>query len=179
MEIWKKIPKFDNQYEISSFGRIRSLQATIVRSNGWKYNRKSKVLKPDITHSGYAIGAVCVDKKMVSYKIHRLVAELFIPNHENKPTVNHINGIKHDNRVENLEWATMKENVTHAHKTGLAYILKGSEIGNSILKESDVISIRKEFKPRVVTRAFLAEKYKVSEATIKDILHGRTWKHLL
>lgn len=178
MEIWKKISKFNNQYEISNKGRIRSTYKVLFRSNGRKHTRRSKVLKPDIKHSGYAIGAVCVDKKMISYKVHRLVAELFIPNPKNKETVNHKNGIKHDNRVENLEWATRKEQSVHARDNGLTTILRGSDIGNSVLKEYQVIEIRTKFKPRVYTRKMLAEEYGVKECTIKDILHRRSWKHL-
>lgn len=178
MENWKKIERFNNEYEISDKGRIRSTDKVIKKRNGVNYTRKGKVLKPDIKHSGYAIGAVCVDKKMISYKIHRLVADAFISNPENKETVNHKNGIKHDNRVENLEWFTRKEQSIHARDTGLTTILRGSDIGNSVLKEHQVIEIRKKFKPRVYTRRMLANEYGVKECTIKDILHRRSWKHL-
>lgn len=179
MEIWKNIPKFKNEYQISDMGRIRSVLKVIVKSDNSKYTRRSKVLKPDIKHDGYARGAVSLVGKMIPYKIHRLVAIAFIPNPENKKTVNHINGIKTDNRAVNLEWNTQQENVTHSHKHGLAYILKGSEIGNSILKENQVVEIRAKFVPRIYTRKKLANEYGVTEATIKDILGGRTWKHLL
>lgn len=179
METWKPIAKFKGEYEVSDKGRIRSTDKTIIRSNGWKYKRVAKVLKPDINHSGYAKGSVCVDKKMIPYILHRLVAIEFIPNPENKPTVNHINGIKHDNRVENLEWSTNLEQIDHATKLGLMNYLKGSEIGNSKLKESDVIEIRRKFKPRKYTRAMLAKEYGVAETTIKDIILKRSWKHLL
>lgn len=179
MEIWKKIPKFNFEYEISNQGRLRSLHKIIIKSDGKKYTRKPKVLKQDNNHDGYSRGAISLNGTMIPYKIHRLVAEMFIPNKESKETVNHINGIKSDNRVCNLEWATREEQKTHALKNGLVSKLKGSEIGNSILKDYQVKEIRKKFTPRVYTRKMLSIEYGVSEATIKDIICERTWKHLL
>jgi hypothetical protein len=179
MEIWKKIKKFNNEYEVSNLGNIRSVHGIVTRSNGWKYTRESKQLKPSLNRSGYLAGAVCIDKKITPYIIHRLVAEEFIPNPLNKLEVNHINGNKLDNRVENLEWMTRQENMTHAYENGLVRILKGSEIGTSILNEEQVKEIRSKFIPRVYSRVKLAKEYNISEATIKDILYKRTWTHLL
>lgn len=178
MEIWKKIKKFKGDYEISNQGRIRSTDRKIERSNGWIYTRKGKILTPSKKGGGYFKGAVCIDKKMVSYKIHRLVAETFIPNPENKPEVNHIDGNKTNNNVYNLEWCTRKENIRHCIDNKLQTPFFGEQVGNSILKESDVLYIRKNFKPRVYTRKKLADKFGVSEATIKDVLSRKSWKHL-
>lgn len=178
MEQWKKIEEFNYEYEISSYGRIRSVENVIVRGNGWKYTRKSKILKPSGS-GGYLRGAVCVNKKMIPYKIHRLVALAFIPNNENKKEVNHIDGNKLNNHVENLEWCTRQENIEHCILNKLQKPFKGEEIGNSKLLEFQVIEIRNKFKPRVYSRAKLAKEYNVSEATIKDILYKRTWIHLL
>lgn len=178
MEQWKKIEEFNYEYEISSYGRIRSVENVIVRGNGWKYTRKSKILKPSGS-GGYLRGAVCVNKKMIQYKIHRLVALAFIPNNENKKEVNHIDGNKLNNHVENLEWCTRQENIEHCILNKLQKPFKGEEIGNSKLLEFQVIEIRNKFKPRVYSRAKLAKEYNVSEATIKDILYKRTWIHLL
>lgn len=178
MEQWKKIEEFNYEYEISSYGRIRSVENVIVRGNGWKYTRKSKILKPSGS-GGYLRGAVCVNKKMIPYKIHRLVALAFIPNNENKKEVNHIDGNKLNNHVENLEWCTRQENIEHCILNKLQKPFKGEEIGNSKLLEFQVIEIRNKFKPRVYSRTKLAKEYNVSEATIKDILYKRTWIHLL
>jgi hypothetical protein len=178
MEIWKAIAKFDNQYEISSFGQIRSIDGYVIRKNGWKYFRKGKILKPS-KHQGYFKGAVCVNKKMVSYKIHRLVAECFLDKESEFLEVNHKNGIKTDNTVDNLEWVTRQENIQHCIDNKLQTAFKGEEVGNSKLKENEVLDIRKKFIPRVYSRAKLAKEYNVSQATIKDILHKRTWRHLL
>ena len=113
MEIWKDIKGYECLYQISSEGRVRSLDRTIIRSNGKSQTFKGRVMKLQEDNGGY----VCVllsnttkEKKRKMYHIHRLVAEAFIPNNDNKPCIDHINTIRTDNRVENLRWCTHKEN---------------------------------------------------------------------
>lgn len=179
MEIWKKIKLLNNQYEVSNYGNVRSVTNVITRSNGRKHTVVSKVLKPATNKNGYLRVGVCVNKKLKTYSIHRLVALEFIENPLNKEEVNHINGNKKDNRCENLEWVTRKENIEHCLLNKLQTPFKGEEVGTSILKEWQVREIRKKFIPRKYSRARLAKEYNVTEATIKDILYKRTWKHLL
>lgn len=119
-EIWKDIKGYNGVYQVSTKGRVRSFNR---HGKGEYRNDEPKILKsyiPKSNISPYARVSLCSDK-MRPTPVHRLVAETFIPNPENKPEVNHINGIKTDNRVENLEWVTRSENSKHAHKTGLAY----------------------------------------------------------
>jgi hypothetical protein len=123
-EIWKDIKGYEGYYQISNLGRVKSLAKTIFCKNNRNKKVAEIILKPSISANGYPGVTLCTGKYK-RFSVHRLVAISFIPNPENKPTVNHINGVKYDNRVENLEWATYIENNRHAFDTGLTVIKKG------------------------------------------------------
>ena len=127
MEQWKDIPGYEGYYEASSIGGIRSKRRLIIRSDGKKITLKRKKLKFHLQrYLGVKIYKNGIPK---NFKVHRLVALTFIPNPENKPQINHLNGIKIDNGVDNLEWVTQSENMLHAYKTGLKKPKKGYTIG--------------------------------------------------
>lgn len=109
-EQWKQIEGYNGRYIVSDRGRVKSLR----KSTG-----EYKLLKGSKTPSGYLRVTLCLNGKPTNYGVSRLVAYAFIPNPDNKPEVNHINGIKTDNMVENLEWATRSENVKHSFVSGL------------------------------------------------------------
>ena len=118
-EIWKPICGFENWYEVSSFGRVRSLDRTVYFKNSkGKRTYKGKILKQKY-HYGYAMVNINKNKKLFCLYVHRLVAETFLPKPSDKNVVNHIDGIKSNNNVNNLEWVTHKENNIHARKLGL------------------------------------------------------------
>lgn len=101
-EIWKDLKNYEGLYKVSSCGRIISTK---------RYKKEAKY--GHNTPKGYKFFIISKNKKTKSVLMHRIIAETFIPNPENKPYINHINGDRSDNRVENLEWCTERENVSH------------------------------------------------------------------
>lgn len=127
-----------------------------------------------IIRSGYACVRLSIQGRVYNKNIHRLLAQVFIPNPENKKTVNHKNGNKTDNRVENLEWCTQSENVKHAFRIGLKSSSKGERHGSSKLTDLQVILIRKDIR----SQRKIAKEYMVCQSTIAAIKRGQLWKHI-
>lgn len=176
METWKQIPFTNGNYEASDLGNIRSTHKIIIRSNGTPHTRVSKILKPAQTKQGYLKVAFSnLAGKLKSYQVSRLVCLAWHGQPLDKSDVNHINGIKTDNRPVNLEWCTHTQNMQHASKTGLLKPRLGSLNGNSKLTEKDVLEIRlhAKFNGKNYGRKSLAEKYGVSECTIKEVVSRR------
>lgn len=137
LEIWKNIDGF-KYYQISNLGNIKSLERTESIYNYKKRTnvlrkRKEKILATRISSNGYLNISLLKNGKTTTELVHRLVAEAFIPNPDNLPQVNHINGNKQDNRVENLEWCTPSENLRHAVINGLK---KSSEKQKEVAKKN-------------------------------------------
>lgn len=106
--------------KVSEDGKVYTLDHSYLRKNGRMDNRKGKQLKPGIDKYGYERVVLTKDGIRKTYLVHKLVALAFIPNVENKTTINHIDGNKRNNNVSNLEWATEKENQIHKWENGLA-----------------------------------------------------------
>lgn len=108
-------------YTVNELGQVSSKDRMIVTIDGKSYFRKGKLLKPKKHKDGYLFVTLTKEKIKKNFYVHRLVAEAFIPNPENKPQVNHINGNKTDNTISNLEWVTNAENSRHAYNNGLYF----------------------------------------------------------
>ena len=125
-EIWKDIKGYEGLYQVSNLGRVKSLERQ-VWNRFQMVNKPEKILKPRSNYKGYVVYALFNHNKRKDYKGHWLVLSMFKDNPENKPQINHINGIKDDNRLCNLEWCTNSENQIHAIKTGLRKIYRGKD----------------------------------------------------
>lgn len=167
-EIWKDIENYRGIYQVSNLGRVKSL----VR----KRVLKERIFKLTSITNGY-IG-VCLHKNGIKIKrelVHRLVAKAFIPNPEDKPQVNHIDGVKTNNNLSNLEWNTRYENVQHAIRSGLSP--KGSANARSILTESDIPKIF-EMRSEGFLQRDIGDYFGVHKGTVNDILLRKSWSHI-
>lgn len=109
-EIWKPVVGYESNYEVSNFGRVKTIRHNVIGKDGRIMNFEPKIKKPSITRKGYYYVNLSKNGKKKCHKIHKLVMEAFVPNSENKPYIDHINTIKTDNRVCNLRWVSSKEN---------------------------------------------------------------------
>lgn len=159
-EIWKDIKGYEGLYQVSNLGRVKS------------FTKKSKgnILKPRQTNKGYLTVLLSKDNEEKTKKIHRLVAEAFIPNLNNKEQVNHINGIKTDNSVKNLEWVTNKENIKHAWNAGL---VKKNE---QLLKRLETARRNRKNTKYYLYNQELITLNKIAQ--IEHIDYGMLWKRV-
>ena len=118
-EFWKDICEYEGYYQASNFGRIRSIDRFVSQKNekGELYSRlmKGKIIQPRKQNGGYLIVWLCKNGKSKALTVHRIIANTFIPNVNCYSDVNHRNGNKEDNRINNLEWCTRSENIRHAY----------------------------------------------------------------
>ena len=161
MSEWREIPEYSGLYWVSDDGRVR--------------NRKGIILKGAKGKSGYLHVVLSKYNTPKTLDIHRLVAITFVHNKDNKGYVNHKDGNKHNNRVENLEWVSARENTYHATIFGLKNDL-GSNSSNSKLTENQVLEIR--LLANSLTNKEIAERYSISEQYVPLLLNYKRWGHL-
>lgn len=181
-EMFVDILGYEGYYQISNYGNVRSLDRVIKEKTGKTQTIKGRVLKQRTNPGGYYYVELSKNGTKATFAIHQLVAQAFLDNPKNKPTVNHINGNKLNNSLPNLEWATYSENLEHAYKTGLRRAVISSEVGSKNykrkLKPEQVIEIKRLLAAGSLTHKEIATKFSVARSTVTEIKSGRRWKHL-
>lgn len=169
-ELWKDIEGFEGLYQVSNLGNVKSLKRNIILKPGVVAYRKTK-------ESGYYI----VNLKSKPFYIHRLVAEAFIPNSENKPQINHIDCNKRNNNVKNLEWVTREENIQHAYKNNLIPITEKRREASRRIAEMYRPKISffttKEFKELQKKHGYMIKTVKIIQYT-KDHNFIKEWNSI-
>lgn len=168
----------DNSYWVTRNG-------SVITTN-WRNTGKVRFVLPANDKKGYKRVGLMISGRLCTFKVHRLVAGAYLPNPDKKPQVNHIDGNKSNNSVENLQWVTGSENMKHAIRTGLVTMCspvnkipkRGELNGGHKLTQDQVLKIRSEYAPRKVGRRELSNRYGVTESCIKDVVERRSWTHL-
>lgn len=173
-EIWKDIEDFEGLYQVSNFGRVKSL----IRP----YRRTEKILTPTPNTHGYLLVGLRRPGSVKGMLVHRLVMQAFEPiENPEEMTVNHKNFVVTDNRLVNLEWCTTLENNQHFWREGGHIDLSkttGSNHHLSVLTEEDVLSIRARYATGDYSVNGLAKILGMPEATVRYIIKRKTWKHI-
>lgn len=176
-EVWKDVVGFEGLYKVSNLGNVMGMGKSWVCGmyNGIRVKPDS-ICKQSIETNGYKQVWLSINGEGKNYLVHRLVGKAFLENHENKKDINHKNGDKTDNNLENLEWCTRSENIIHAFKNNLKKPSRGSKHGMSKLKEDDVLKIRELAGEH--TKLELAEMFGVGRRSINDIVNHKSWQHI-
>lgn len=178
-EIWLPWPAYPHRYEVSSEGRVRSVSFTKHGANvngAFSFKTKARELRQFTNNQGYMQLRLMVDGVKFTRKVHRMVAETFLENLGELPVVNHINSIRSDNRVENLEWCTIQDNVKHSYDSG-----SNSNLGTlhpaALFDEQTVLKIKllgmQGRRPCDVARELDLEYHKVQKVLVR-----KNWKHI-
>ena len=172
-ERWRSVEGLEGVYSISDRGRLRR---DVTSSN----SKAGFVLKPFPRKSGYCCYTVWHLGKMRTPLVHRMVAQAFIPNPDGKPHINHRDGNKSNNSLENLEWCTAKENVKHAMEVlgwnpKMGDHPKGEKHYKARLTQDQVDSIRARYLAGTATQYAMAKEYGVSRKTVHSLIKGHSW----
>ncbi|MGI3168444.1 NUMOD4 domain-containing protein [Pseudooceanicola sp. C21-150M6] len=174
MEAWKGIDGWP-AYEVSSTGRVRSLDRTVVTSHGVRKKLKGRVLRQNKNGSGYFQVVLSSVEKSHNAFVHRLVALTFLGQPKEGTEVCHIDGDKHNNRLENLRYGDRAANMADCKRHGTTAL--GERNPSAKITVSDVLYIRNNFDGTAQSRSELAEKFSISSAQLSGILIGKFWPH--
>lgn len=178
-EIWKNIKGYEGLYQISNYGNIKSLDRIIIYKNKYSHFHKGKYLKQEIDINGYLYISISKDGKIKKNKVHRLVAETFIFNPKNKSDVNHKDGNKQNNNIDNLEWNTHQENENHAVKNKLKSYGQDHYLTKLTNEQVKLIKwIAKNVKVKYGFWSKLSKKLNINKNIISSIINNKSWKSI-
>lgn len=172
-EVWKDVTICNAlpYYQVSNLGRVKIKARSYVDSMGRNMRINERILRQTTNRQGYKLNSIYSKERQYNMWTHRIVATEFIPNHQNKPFINHKDGIKNNNHVDNLEWCTAKENIRHSIAMGLQLPMIGETNGMSKLTNVQVLEI---FNCNLPAKE-IADKYKTKLNNIHRIKRGELW----
>ncbi len=177
MEVWKEIPKYKGRYLASNLGRIKTDKTICKDKNGKTYSIKEKIKKFFLNKNGYLTVSMCIDNVVKTEYVHYLVLSAFTNDRKDKMTVNHINEIKTDNRIENLEWLTYRENNMHGTKvkrTSDKKFKKRIKIDKKTLETIKIYNSKEE----LLKDGYKLLNTKMCCINVNKTAHGFIWKYL-
>ena len=172
--IWKDIKGYEGLYQVSDSGKVKSLTRKNIRRDGVVRILKGKKINPKLSKHGYLFVTLSKNGKLKNMSIHRLVAVAFIDNSHNKMEVNHKDGNKLNNSVDNLEWMTRKENMLHAKKNKLINY-KGDSSPNRKLTVENSKQIRKLYEKGKFTQSEIGKMFNVHQSVISNVINNKSW----
>lgn len=190
VEVWEDIKGYEGFYQVSSYGRIYSFGSEFIKKDSKRYFMEESFLNPYKSQQGYMYVKLCKLGKCKEFRVHRLVALTFISNDhpEESPVVNHKDGNKINNHVDNLEWVSYSENSLHAHRTGLMPKSNANKHGNhqgekhwgAKLTDEKVMFIRKNTRKNggKYTNSELSKLVGISTSVVSNIINFKSWKHI-
>jgi hypothetical protein len=176
-EFWIPIVGYEGLYEVSNLGNTRSLDRILSHPSKGRITKRGGIKKQTPTKRGYKSVTLSKLGKSKTLLVHRLVAIAFIPNTNKKPCINHKDGVKTNNNVENLEWVTHSENIKHSWDIGIRVysdeqkLMVGDGSPARKVKEVDRKIIYECLVRKIHTKQELAEKYNVHKTTINNIFN--------
>lgn len=180
VERWLPVVGWEGLYEVSSHGRVRSVERTFLRADGRLCTWKGRILRQSYMGNGYAKVTMSRESRMQTRSIHGLVLEAFVSPRPEGMEACHGDGNPKNNRIENLRWDTKQSNTEDKRRHGT--ILNGSRCGSAVLDEEKAALIRKRFRGRGGSRRGsaieLAREFGVTPTTILALVDRRTWRHV-
>jgi hypothetical protein len=177
-ENWLDVKGYLGVYQVSDYGRIKSLDRFSPHVCGGESFRKGRILKAGKDGHGYLQVCLCFNRDKKTAWIHQLVAQAFLGDRPQDCVINHIDGERTNNRLNNLEYCTRSENCQHAFAMGLNIAVKGSDHYRAKLTELQVLEICRLYDAGGVTHRELAQRYGVCHRSIGLVIRNLSWKHI-